>query len=72
MPFFFLIIDYIVRNHPTERLFNMVNSVWFVFGSFMQTEVEVIPRRNSARVLAIMVWIFAFVIVAAYIACKLN
>lgn len=67
LPPVFLMLDYIIRNHPKERMFNIVNSVWFVNGSFTQAELEIFPRRISTRLLAIVMWAFVLVILSAYI-----
>lgn len=48
--------------------FNLWNSFWYVFGSFMQQANYISPSSMSVRIVSAVWWFFTFVLVSSYTA----
>lgn len=48
--------------------FNLLNTLWFTFGSLLQQKNIVSPSSMSVRIISAVWWFFSFVLVSSYIA----
>ncbi|XP_064489386.1 glutamate receptor ionotropic, kainate 2-like [Ornithodoros turicata] len=48
--------------------FTLLNSFWFVLASLMQQGTDVLPRAIATRVVAVVWWLFAIVLLSSYTA----
>lgn len=48
--------------------FSLLNSFWFVFGSFMQQSNYISPNSMSGRIVSAVWWFFTFILISSYTA----
>ncbi|XP_063799163.1 probable glutamate receptor [Pseudophryne corroboree] len=51
-----------------ENQYTLLNSLWFGVGAFTLQGVEPLPKSLSARIIAVIWWLFSITLLAAYIA----
>uniref|UniRef100_A0A1I8IS65 Glutamate receptor n=1 Tax=Macrostomum lignano TaxID=282301 RepID=A0A1I8IS65_9PLAT len=56
------------RIRTIRQDFNLINSIWFSFASFVQQGVDLSPRSASTRVIGSFWWAFSLIIMAYYTA----
>lgn len=52
----------------TANEFSLLNSFWFVLGSFMQQGCYISPHSISGRIVSAVWWFFTFILVSSYTA----
>nr|XP_037280402.1 glutamate receptor ionotropic, kainate 3-like [Rhipicephalus microplus] len=56
------------RVQTLRNRFTLVDSLWFILGSLLQQGTEVFPRALATRIMAVVWWLFALVLITSYTA----
>ncbi|KAE8737789.1 hypothetical protein FOCC_FOCC016738, partial [Frankliniella occidentalis] len=51
-----------------ENTFNLINSMWFAMGSFLQQGCDFLPQAPSTRMVAGLWWFFTLIMISSYTA----
>nr|XP_054922403.1 glutamate receptor ionotropic, kainate 3-like [Dermacentor andersoni] len=56
------------RAQTLRNRFTLFDSLWFILGSLLQQGTEVFPRALATRIMAVVWWLFALVLISSYTA----